>query len=134
MIKTSSINDPHRKKLSGKVNDQINDSKMNLYIQVETDKVEKVVLQSQEKNNKQYENYETNPKTEDRKNKVAPKSKPGVELPDSVLLILGDEYELEQIEGNGACAVNTLASHALGYATLGPVLGEALNANIAANW
>ena len=65
---------------------------------------------------------------------IKSKSNPGKKLSDSVQKLLGQEYEMEEILGNGACGMNTFASHALGDASLGPELGRALNSDIADNW
>ena len=55
-------------------------------------------------------------------------------LPNSVKQILGDEYELERIPGDGACGMGSFAKHSLDDASLGPEIGEILNKDIADNF
>ena len=55
-------------------------------------------------------------------------------LPRSVHNILGNEYELEKIPGNGACGMGSFAKHTLDDASLGPEIGEILNKDIADNY
>ena len=55
-------------------------------------------------------------------------------LPKSVKLIVGNEYELETIPGNGACGMGSFAKHKFDDASLGPKIGEQLNKEIADNF
>ena len=55
-------------------------------------------------------------------------------MPESVKQIVGDEFELERIPGNGACGMGSFAKHFLNDASLGPLLGEKLNKEIAGNF
>ena len=48
--------------------------------------------------------------------------------------IVGNEYELERVIGDGACGMSSFAKHALGDASLGPHIGELLNKDIARNF
>ena len=55
-------------------------------------------------------------------------------MPESVKQIVGDEFELKRIPGNGACGMGSFAKHFLNDASLGPLLGEKLNKEIADNF
>ena len=55
-------------------------------------------------------------------------------LPENVKNILGDEYELEKIPGDGSCGIGSFAKHAYNDASLGPELGRLLNKDIANDW
>lgn len=48
-------------------------------------------------------------------------------MPKGVQQIVGDEYELERIPGNGACGIGSFAKHAYNDVSLGPKIGVELN-------
>ena len=48
--------------------------------------------------------------------------------------ILGEEYELERVPGNGACGTGSFAKHAYDDVNLGPEIGRELNRDIAENF
>ena len=55
-------------------------------------------------------------------------------LPKSVERIVGNNYELERVLGDGACGMRSFTKHAFGDASLGPYFGELLNKEIANNF
>ena len=55
-------------------------------------------------------------------------------MPKEVQQIVGDEYELERIPGNGACGIGSFAKHAYNDVSLGPKIGAELNRKIAINF
>ena len=55
-------------------------------------------------------------------------------MTESVKFFFRDEFELERIPGNGACGMGSFAKHFLNDASLGPLLGEKLNKEIADNF
>ena len=78
-------------------------------------------------------------KLKEKQNKVSIKEAKNIEtktytnLPKSVEKLLGDEYELERIPGDGSCGMGCFAKHAYNDASLGPEIGKILNKDIAEN-
>ena len=52
-------------------------------------------------------------------------------LPQSVQQIVGNNYELDKMPGNGACGISSFAKHAFDDESLGPEIGRELNSEIA---
>ena len=74
-------------------------------------------------------------KKKSEKNRVEVKSKPYLkELPDIIKNIIGNEYVIYKIDGDGACALRATAGWIFKDQTLGPYLGRNVNEHFVQNW
>ena len=95
-----------------------------------------ILKRERENKDKQKEKVKklSQPKQKQETNQVKSKINNEKSLPESVEKIVGSDYELERVIGDGSCEMRSFAKHALGDANLGPKIGELLNKEIAENF